>query len=217
MRFVAIIPMRGGSKSIPNKNIKKFGGKPLCYWVLEAAMKSKLIDEIYVSSDSQKILNIVKKLSKKINLISRSPELAKDDTSTEDVLLDFCKKVDFKNLLTIQATSPFTTHIHLDTAIKKFNNQKLDSLFTAVRSKRFYWSDSLKPINYIPKARSMRQDFKGTLMENGSFYITNRKTLLKEKCRLGGKIGVFEMDENHAIEIDEIEDWNLLKKRIKNN
>ncbi len=215
MNFIALIPMRGGSKSIPNKNIKKFGGKPLCSWVLEAALRSKLIDKIYVSSDSNKILNTVNKISKKIVTIQRSKIFSQDNTPTEDVLLDFCQLIDFKNLITIQATSPFTSTMDIDNAIKKYKKNKLDSLFTAVRSKRFYWYDNLKPINYNPKKRLMRQDFKGTLMENGAFYITNKKTLLKNKCRLGGKIGVYEMDMNHAIEIDEIEDWNIMSQKIK--
>jgi len=215
MNFTALIPMRDGSKSIPNKNIKKFGGKPLCAWVLESALKSKYIDEIYVSSNSNKILDISSKISNKIKTIKRSNDLALDDTSTEEVLLDFCQQIEFKNLITLQVTSPFTTNFDLDNAIKKYKKNKLDSLFTAVRSKRFYWSDNLKPINYNPKKRLMRQDFRGTLMENGAFYITSKKTLLKDKCRLGGKIGVYEMDSTHAIEIDEIEDWNILSQKIK--
>ena len=206
--------MRGGSKSIPNKNIKKFGGKPLCAWVLDSALKSKEIDQIYVSSDSDKILSTVNKISKKIITIKRKKQLAMDYSSTEDVLLDFAKCVDFKNIVTIQATSPFTSEKDLDAAIKKFKNERLDSLFTAVRSKRFYWDDNLNPINYDPKKRIMRQNFKGTLMENGAFYITNKKILEKNKCRLGGTIGVYEMNEMHSFEIDEMLDWNILSKLI---
>jgi N-acylneuraminate cytidylyltransferase len=215
MSFIALIPMRGGSKSIPNKNIKKFGGKPLCYWVIKAAIESKFITDVYVSSDSDKILKISKSISKKIKIIKRLDKLAKDNSSTEDVLLDFSNRIDFENLITIQATSPFTTSKNIDEAIHVYKKNKLDSLFTAVRSKRFYWNDNIKPINYNPKKRVMRQNFKGTLMENGAFYITKKEILVKHKCRLGGKIGVYEMGNMHSLELDEFDDWNIMSKKIK--
>ena len=215
MSYTSLIPMRGGSKSIPNKNIKKFGGKPLCYWTIKAAIESKFITDVYVSSDSDKILKISKGISKKIKIIKRLDKLAQDNSSTEDVLLDFSNSIDFENLITIQTTSPFTSSKNIDEAIHIYKKNKLDSLFTAVRSKRFYWSDNIKPINYNPKKRVMRQNFKGTLMENGAFYITKKGILVKHKCRLGGKIGVYEMDNIHSLELDELDDWNIMSKKIK--
>jgi len=215
MSFTALIPMRGGSKSIPNKNIKLFGGKPLCAWVLDAVKNSKFIDEIYVSSDSNRILEIVEKINKKVNLLKRSPSLAKDKTSTEEVMLDFASKFNFDNLVTLQVTSPFTTCKDIDNAIKSFKQEGMDSLFTSVRVKRFFWSDNMKPLNYNPRKRLMRQDFKGTLMENGAFYITNRNVLSKYKCRLAGKIGSYEMPMINSMELDEIEDWKAMSKLIK--
>ncbi len=216
MSFTALIPMRGGSKSIPNKNIKNFGGKPLCYWVIKAALNSKFITDVYISSDSDKILEISKSISKKVKIIKRLDKLAQDHSSTEDVMIDFSSNIDFENLITIQATSPFTSGNNIDEAIKIYKKDKLDSLFTAVRSKRFFWSDNIKPINYNPKKRAMRQNFRGTLMENGAFYITKKNILIKEKCRLGGKIGVYEMSDMHALELDELDDWNIMSKQIKN-
>ncbi len=215
MSFTALIPMRGGSKSIPNKNIKLFGGKPLCAWVLDAVKNSKFIDEIYVSSDSNRILEIVEKINKKVNLLKRSPSLAKDKTSTEEVMLDFASKFNFDNLVTLQVTSPFTSSKDIDNAIKIFKQEGMDSLFTSVRIKRFFWGDNMKPLNYNPRKRLMRQDFKGTLMENGAFYITNRNVLSKYKCRLAGKIGSYEMPMINSMELDEIEDWKAMSKLIK--
>ena len=209
--------MRGGSKGIPNKNIKSFGGKPLCSWVIHAALNSKYISEVYVSSDSNKILKVSKSISKQIKAVKRHKELAKDSTSTEDVLIDFSKNVDFDNLITIQATSPFTTSKNIDEAIKLFKKNRFDSLFTAVRSKRFYWYDNMKPINYNYQKRVMRQNFRGTLMENGAFYITSKNILIKKKCRLGGKIGVYEMDILHSHELDEKDDWDIMSRKIKRN
>lgn len=216
-KIVALIPLRGGSKSIPKKNIRPLLGKPLCAWSLEAAAGCPLIDKVYVSTDSEEIANVVKGLNLGIEIIERPAEFAQDTSSTESVMLHFAAVVDFDWLITIQATSPLTTSEHLTCAIKKTADEKLDSLLTGVRVKRFFWTFDGKPLNYDPAARPRRQDFEGVLMENGAFYITKREILIKDSCRLGGKIGVFEMPEETAIEIDEPEDWvkieNILKRK----
>jgi len=209
--IVALIPLRGGSKSIPYKNIKDIAGKPLCAWVLEAASFSKLIDEVYVSTDSEKIIDVVSGLSLPVKISKRDPSLATDSASTESVMLDFMNRVDFDILVTIQATSPLTRSKDLDLAIKQFMDNNLDSLLTGVRIKRFFWTDNSKPINYDPLNRPRRQEFKGWIVENGAFYLTKRNILKKFKCRLGGKIGIYEMPSEAAHEIDEPMDWNVLE------
>ena len=81
----------------------------------------------------------------------------------------------------------------------------------------FFWDERGIPINYNPLKRPRRQEFKGTLMENGAFYVTSKKILEQTECRLGGKIGFYEMPFETATEIDEASDWeivaNLLKRR----
>ena len=91
--------------------------------------------------------------------------------------------------------------------LARFERDRLDSLLSAVRTKRFFWQDDASPINYDPLHRPRRQDFAGTLMENGAFYITRRTILEQYRCRLGGRIGIHEMPERNALEIDEPEDW----------
>jgi CMP-N-acetylneuraminic acid synthetase len=215
--IIALVPLRGGSKGIPKKNIKKIFGKPLCAWVLEAAINAKEISQIYVSTDSIEIAEEVIKIDSNIKVLKRNQELSMDFSTTESVMIDVMNRINFDVMVTIQATSPLTTSEDLDAAIRLFNEANYDSMLTAVRSKRFYWHDNGEPINYDPYDRPRRQDFKGTLLENGAFYITCRDILLKKNCRLGGKIGIFEMSQETAIEIDEMEDWifveNLLRSR----
>lgn len=217
MKIVSLVPLRGGSKGIPQKNIKSIAGRPLSGWVLEAASKSKLNHAVYVSTDSEKIVKVVRNMGHGTHIIERPPEFATDSASTESVMMHFMTQVDFDILLTIQATSPLLNAFDIDKAISQFQMQKLDSMLSAVRTKRFFWNDDATPINYDPAHRPRRQDFNGTLMENGAFYITKRSILEKYQCRLGGKIGVFEMDESTACEIDEPDDWtrveNLLIQR----
>jgi CMP-N-acetylneuraminic acid synthetase len=220
MKILALIPLRGGSKSIPKKNLKDIAGKPLFAWVLEAALKCSFIDSVYVSTDSVEIADMVNSLYLDANVISRPTKYASDESSTESVMLHFLSQLDFDVLITIQATSPLLTAQDLDRAVIKFKEEKLDSILSAVRTKRFFWNDDATPINYDPSNRPRRQEFRGTLMENGAFYITRREILERHQCRLGGKIDIYEMNESTAIEIDEPDDWErverlLMKRRGK--
>lgn len=211
---VALIPMRGGSKSIPKKNIKIIAGKPLCYWVIKASCSARMIDKVYVSTDSEEITEVVNNLGLNVTVLKRSLELASDEASTESVMIDFMDKVDFDALVTVQATSPMLIGEDLDKAMTIFERDMYDSMLTAVRVKRFFWNDEGTPINYDPLLRPRRQDFSGILMENGAFYITRRKILDKHRCRLGGKVGIYEMAAESAAEIDEPDDWQFVEKLL---
>jgi len=211
LKIVALVPLRGGSKSIPHKNIKPIAGKPLCLWVLEAASSSKMIEEVYVSTDSEKIINVVTGSLLPLKILKRDPSLATDTAPTISVMLDFMNKIDFDILVTIQATSPLTRTEDLDSAIKYFLDNNFDSLLTGVRVKRFFWSNDNKPVNYDPKNRPRRQDFDGWIMENGAFYIIKKDILKKEKSSLGGKIGIYKMPAETSFDIDEPMDWKIVE------
>lgn len=216
-RFSVLIPLRGGSKGIPNKNIKLIAGKPLCAWVIESAMGADSIETVYVSTESEEIKRVVEEINQqyqnddskknKLQVIDRPNELASDTASTESVMLHCMDNTDFDALITIQATSPMLSSHDLEQAIKQFQLEKLDSMLSAVEFKRFLWGKNGSAINYDPCKRPRRQDFEGYLMENGAFYITDKTLLKKEKCRLGGKIGLYIMHDLSAIEIDEASDW----------
>lgn len=215
-KVIALVPLRGGSKSIPKKNIKLINGKPLCSWSLEAAYKSKIFDRIIVSTDSEEISRIVQSLGCDIEVIMRPPELATDTATTESVMLHIKNIIDFDIIVTIQATSPLVSSEDFINAYSKFEKENLDSLVTGVRTKRFFWTMDGIPLNYDPFNRPRRQSFDGIFMENGAFYITKRDILEKYNCRLGGKIGVYEMSEDTAIEIDEPSDWNVVENLLRN-
>jgi len=171
---------------------------------------------VYVSTDSEEISDVVSKLDLGIRVIERPEELATDEASTESVMLHFAANVDFQVLATIQATSPLLKSQQLDQAVLQFEAQELDSMLSAVRTKRFFWTDDGKAINYNPLDRPRRQDFAGTLMENGALYLTRRSVLESYQCRLGGRIGVYEMPEEMGVEIDEPADWAIIEKLILN-
>lgn len=213
-KVVALVPLRGGSKSIPRKNIKPIAGKPLCEWILRALLANDEIDEVYVSTDDAEICETVSSIDPDIGIIKRPAELATDEASTESVMIHFAENVDFDVLITAQATSPLTTSQDIHQGLNSFFGGNYDSLLTGVREKRFYWNKKrgkATPINYDYGNRPRRQEFEGWIMENGAFYITKRAILIKEKCRLGGNIGILEMDPKTGMEIDEPYQWQLVE------
>lgn len=220
-KYVALIPARGGSKSIPLKNIKKMAGKPLIYWTIESALNSKKIDKVYLSTDSQEIRRVAEHIrSDKLEVTDRNPENATDTASTESVMMEFSESHDFDNIVLIQATSPLLTSFDLDKAIKQYEKSKADSLLSVVRQSRFIWKqekdDFVKAANYEPSRRPRRQDFEGYFVENGAFYITSKKALCSTKCRLSGNIAHYEMPEDTYIEIDEPSDWIIAEQLLLN-
>jgi CMP-N-acetylneuraminic acid synthetase len=217
-KIVSLIPLRGGSRSIPHKNIKEIAGKPLCYWTLKAASDSSYIDEVWVSTEDKEIKEVVLSLGlSKVKVIDRPLELAQDLSSTDSVMLHLAEHVQFDVINLIQATSPFTTSEDLNKALEQFSKDGNDSLLTGVLHKKFYWTPSGKPLNYDYLNRPMRQQFEGVVNENGAFYLTTRETLMKYGNRLGGKIGIFLMPEEKAVDINELSDWPLAEALILKN
>ncbi len=223
---VALIPVRGGSKSIPLKNIKEICGKPLVYWTAKAACECRNIDAVYIATDSVDIRKAVdefciseKELFSKLKVIGRSQKNATDTASTESVMLEFSDKYDFDNIVLIQATSPLLTGGDLDGGFELFGTEGTDCVLSVVRQKRFLWSEDdnkvATPLNYDVYNRPRRQDFDGYLMENGAFYITSKKLLEETKNRLSGCIRAYVMPEDTAIEIDEPDDFLILEKLLQ--
>lgn len=216
MRWVAYMPLRGGSKSIPGKNIRPLAGRPLFAWSMGAALDSGVFDELWVGTDSDQIASTVLQVfGERVRVFRREARTCTDEASTESAQLEFAAAVGFSVLGTIQATSPLTLPGDFRRAREAFENAGADSLLTATRVKRFFWSDDAKPLNYDPSRRPRRQEFAGTLMENGAFYFTSRQVLEKTGCRLGGRIAIHEMAPENATEIDEPEDWIEVERLLR--
>lgn len=215
MKNLALIPLRGGSKSIPGKNIKIIAGRPLCAWVIEAAEKAGIFNKIIVSTDSVEIADIVNSLSRNVEILIRPDILATDESTTEEVMLHTLDHYECEIMTTIQATSPLVRGDDFFEAFEIFNENNYDSLLTAVKIKRFFWSLENIPYNYNPLNRPMRQDYEGFYMENGAFYITKKEIIRDYQCRLGGKIGIYEMPSETAVEIDNETDWIILEALLK--
>lgn len=222
MKTIAFIPVRGGSKSIPLKNIKLFCGKPLVCWNIEALEKCPFIDQIVVATDSDKIEEtVLSRKYKKTYIYRRSAENACDTASTESVMLEYIHNTQLSPntiFILVQATSPLTETQHFTEALSIYQKGQYDSMLTCVRNYRFFWNADGSSKNYDYMHRPRRQNFQGELMENGAFYINTVSNILKSGNRLSGKIGIYEMPEYTATEIDEPDDWiileNLMRKHV---
>jgi N-acylneuraminate cytidylyltransferase len=223
---VAFIPVRGGSKSIPFKNIKTICGRPLVYWTIKAACECSYIDAVYVATDSDKVREAVIQLQNesrdlfhKMKVIGRSSETASDTASTESAMLEFASKYDFDNIVLIQATSPLLTADDLAGGFELFMQSETDSVLSCVRQRRFLWEENENgnavSKNYNVCHRPRRQDFLGYLMENGAFYITSKERLLTFQNRISGNIKIYEMSEDTAYEIDEPSDWIIIEELLR--
>ena len=226
---IAFIPVRGGSKSIPLKNIKILCGKPLVYWTVKAACDCRYIDKVYVSTDSEKIRSVVESFQlydkldsfSKIEVVSRSAESSSDTASTESAMLEFAEKYEFENIVLIQATSPLLASEDLDRGFETFSEDNTDSVLSVVRQKRFCWkydeNGLAHSVNYDIFHRPRRQEFDGYLVENGAFYISSKEKLLKSQNRISGNIKTVERQENTFFEIDEPDDWTVIETLMRKN
>ncbi len=226
---VAFIPVRGGSKSIPLKNIKMINGKPLVYWTVKAACRCRYIDKVYIATDSNEIRKVAEGFKTgteaeqftKAMVIDRSAESASDNASTEFAMLEFANKYKFDNIALIQATSPLLQASDLNRGFEAFGREGVDSVLSVVRQKRFRWENDengfAHPANYDVFHRLRRQEFEGYLVENGAFYITSKADLIRCQNRVSGNIIAVEMNEDTFFEIDEPNDWVIVESLMKKN
>lgn len=220
--IVAIIPARGGSKSIPHKNIINFCGKPLVAWSIEQALASDLVDNVYVSTDDPKIARISKKYGSRV--IRRPRTIAGDTSSSEEALLHAIlqieKKAKIDLVVFLQATSPIREKRDIDMAIEKALREKLDSLFSVTTFEDLtVWENIngvLNSLTFDYKNRRRRQDRAPLYLENGSIYIVKPSILKEYHNRLGGKIGMYEMDRWKYYEIDNPGDLEICEYFMKN-
>jgi len=210
--FIAIIPARGGSKGIIGKNLKPIGSLPMVVYSITAALTCKSIDAVYVSSDSDEILDIAKLYG--AETIKRPDNLARDTTSSEEVLEHAILQTKSKYCILIQPTSPTLETDDLEFGICKYIKEEYTTLFSAVvTNDMLIWDEeSMYPMNYDPKNREMRQTRKRKLLiENGAFYIFSRKGFKRTGCRLHGKVGYYEMPYWRSFQVDTVKDLNGIR------
>lgn len=206
----AIIPARGGSKGIPAKNVQNIAGRPLIEHCIHAALGSKLIDRIAVSTDDPMIAQVAKKAG--VEIIWRPSDLSGDNASSEAALLHVImhwkkQSYDPEYLVFLQCTSPMTRAEDLDGLIQHVIKEKADSSFTGTANHRYLWSEqsdgNWHGINHNKTIRERRQDRRKEIVENGAAYCMKLSGFLHSKHRFFGRTVCWELPESHFIELDE--------------
>ena len=224
-RCPAVILARAGSKGIPQKNIMDFGGKPLLAWSVLQALDSGVVDAVYVSSDSDEILDVAVRYG--AVGIRRPDELATDTTTSEAALLHALDQIhrergtDPERIVFLQATSPLRESSDIAGAVRAFDAQRIDSLFSDAVLEDFYaWAEEdgiLRGKTFDPWNRGKRQDRKPLYLENGSIYVFKPSILRSTGNRLGGKIGRYSMPFWKSFEIVTLENAELCEFYFRKN
>ena len=208
---LAIIPARGGSKGVKNKNIKRLNGKPLIYYTIRVAKKAKCIDRVIVSTDSEEIKKIALKFGAEVSFL-RPRNLSTDKTPMYPVIrhaLEFLEKKGerFNIIVVLQPTSPLRRAIDIQQAIAKLIKTGADSIASVCLSEHSpFWMKVIKQGKIYPiiKSRqySRRQDLPKVYRLNGAIYITKRDVLKKQKRILGANTQAFVMPVENSIDIN---------------
>jgi N-acylneuraminate cytidylyltransferase/CMP-N,N'-diacetyllegionaminic acid synthase len=226
-RILAVVPARSGSKGLKNKNLKVLGGKPLFAHPLEALKKSKYVDKIVLSTDSDRIIKISKKYGSFV--FFKRPKKISKDSSTTFAVLDhalnfFSKKNDFYDyILCLEPTSPFTTSQDIDLVIekvlKKNYNSAVSISFLEKQHPNFIFSlDKKKIINPFLRGKKFnyrRQEISKLYYLDGSLYFSNVNSFNKNKGFIGNKTYGYITPKWKSLEIDDFLDFELAKLTFK--
>ena len=219
MNILVVIPARGGSKRIPRKNLRLLGHKPLLYYSINNALKSKFEIDVFVSSEDDEILNTAVKFGAKTH--KRNENIANDKTTLDPVIYDcylHAKNIEEKEyhiIATMQPTSPLLLTKSLDKAIQKIiNDNEIDTIIAAKDATHLSWkkeNDKYLP-NYTERVN--RQYLTPEFIETGAFLIT-RNDIISENNRIGKNVDLALLSGGEEIDIDSYEDWSLCEYYLK--
>jgi len=226
--FLAIIPARGGSKGLLGKNIKNLCGKPLIAWSIETGLKSKYIDDVMVTTDSQEIANIAKQYGANVPFL-RPEELASDTATTFDAVkhtIDFYKEKlnkEFNYIVLLEPTSPLREADDIDLAIEQLLNSNAKSIVgickTEDQNPAFLVKKDQK--NFISGYENndmqvlRRQDIEDVYFFEGSLYISDIITYLNNKTFYHEYTIGYEVPKWKSLEVDDIYDFIMIEAIMK--
>ena len=219
MKLAALVPMRHHSQRVPGKNYRPLAGKPLFQHILETLQAVPEIDTVIVDTDSEPVMDGVRRLFPNVVLIQRPEHLRADDVPMNDILLYDTAQVQADFYLQTHSTNPLLKADTISRGIKAFLSDypKYDSLFSVTRLQtRLYWQDG-RAINHNPLELLQTQDLPPVYEENSCVYLFTRENLERKKHRIGDKPFMFEIDADEAWDIDEELDFEiadfLMRKR----
>ena len=222
-KILCILQVRGGSKGVPKKNIREVNGKPLMTWTIESAKKSNVFDSIWVSSDSDEILEVGRK--EDVNTMKRPDELSGDEVLSVDSLhwavgeIEKLKGTTYDYVVELPVVCPLRNEDHIREAVEKLITTGADSVISVtqmtdkhpVRMKRITDDDLIEDFcsEYPEGDAGRRQDLEPCYIRNGGIYSMKRDTLMNEKTRHGKISRPYVMEDKYSINIDNEMDLRL--------
>lgn len=225
MNICTIITARGGSKGIPRKNIKNLNGKPVLAYSIEPSIASDFIKKTYVTTEDEEISEISKKFNAEV--IERPQELAKDTSSSVDVILHALDYLEEKEILPdffvlLQPTSPLRTTEDIENAIRLFINNECDALISVCEiDHTSMLSLALENKFLVPNCdkdflNKRRQDLPTYYSPNGAIYITTPNSLRKNKTFIPKKTIPYVMPKERSVDLDTPFDFKLAEFLLNN-
>jgi len=225
MKKIAIIPARGGSKRIPKKNIKPFLGKPIIAYSIEVALKSGLFDEVMVSTDDKKIVEIAKSYGASVPFL-RSGKNSDDYATAIDVLTEVITEYQNRNQVfgyacCIFPTAPFVTATKLSESFDLLIKKNYDTVFPVLKfsfpiQRAIKLDTSNKMQMFQPEHMGTRsQDLTPAYHDSGQFYWFQPAKVLPQKKLWTNNTGCILIDEMEGQDIDNLEDWNLAELKYQ--
>lgn len=212
IKVVALLPMKGASERVPNKNLKIFNGKPLYHVVMNILLNSKHIDFVVVNTDSELVKSdIIKNFEEKVILIDRNEDIRGNYISMNKVLEQDIEKVNADLYIQTHSTNPLLLTETIDKAIDKMllikeDSGLYDSIFSVTKTQKRFYNEDATPMNHDPKML-VTQHLTPIFEENSCFYIFTKQSFLNNKRRIGMKPLMFEIDKIESTDIDEKEDF----------
>jgi len=220
MQIVALLPMKGNSERVKNKNMRDFVGKPLYHAVMQSLIDSKYIDKVVINTDSEIISNDIKKNFKDSAIIIKRPkEIQGDFVSMNDIIAYDLSQIESEYFLQTHSTNPLLKTQTIDMAIEEYfdSMKNYDSLFSVTKVQTRFYDKNAKPINHNPEELLRTQDLEPLYEENSNFYIFSKDTFRDAgNKRIGLKPKIFEVNKLEAVDIDEPEDFVLAELLYKN-
>mgnify|MGYP001090573102 CR=1 FL=1 len=217
MRVVALMPMKGESERVHNKNMRDFNGQPLCSVMLDKLVASDLIDQVLVNTDSDLIKDFVESRYEKVKIIERPLELLGHDVSMNKIIEHDINQFSADLYLQTHSTNPLLRVETITAAIENFieNKSKKDSLFSVTRFQTRFYTENGKALNHDPEMLIKTQDLPVLYEENSCIYIFTKEAFEKNKRRIGDKPILFEINQLEAVDIDVEEEFVLAEKLHK--
>ena len=215
--FAALLPMKGHSERVSNKNLRNFCGKPLFYYILDTLIQCRYVTRVYVDTDSKEIADKAESFSEKVCIIHRPDELCGDMVSMNNIIEYDITRITEKYFIQTHSTNPLLKVQTLEAACKKFLEglPAYDSLFSVNRWQTRLYDVRGKAVNHNPDQLIRTQDLEPLYEENSNFYIFSRESFQQAHARIGMNPQMLSMDKLESVDIDEEQDFLLAEQIYK--